>query len=193
MNEENLKAQQHQGSILEIRGPSGRILDIGGGGEGVIGRIFGSLVTAIDNRLDELQEAPDDPSKLVMGASNLAFSDGSFDCITAFFSFMFIEKSQHLAVFHEARRVLRPGGRFLMWDAAIDRADDEPFLTDVNVRINDGLLHVTYGVQKEDARQNADGFIRLAAESGFHSTIVENIGGHFHLGLVKTQEEPSQG
>lgn len=36
----------------------GSILDIGGGGEGVIGLLYGSQVTAIDNRQEELDEAP---------------------------------------------------------------------------------------------------------------------------------------
>ena len=37
----------------------GRILDLGGGGEGVVGRRWGRQVTAIDNRQEELDEAPD--------------------------------------------------------------------------------------------------------------------------------------
>ena len=35
----------------------GSILDIGGGGEGVIGRLYGRQVVAIDNRQEELDEA----------------------------------------------------------------------------------------------------------------------------------------
>ena len=33
------------------------MLDIGGGGEGVIGRLYGRQVVAIDNRQEELDEA----------------------------------------------------------------------------------------------------------------------------------------
>ena len=36
----------------------GFILDIGGGGEGIIGRVYGHQVTAIDKCQDELDEAP---------------------------------------------------------------------------------------------------------------------------------------
>ena len=36
----------------------GKILDIGGGGEGIIGRLYGPQVIAIDYRQDELDEAP---------------------------------------------------------------------------------------------------------------------------------------
>ena len=37
---------------------TGSILDVGGGGEGIIGRRYGSAVTVIDNRQEELDEAP---------------------------------------------------------------------------------------------------------------------------------------
>lgn len=48
---------------------TGPILDLGGGGEGIIGRIYGRQATAIDNRQEELDEAPDGPKKLLMDAS----------------------------------------------------------------------------------------------------------------------------
>ena len=59
------------------------ILDLGGGGEGVIGLIYGGQVTAIDNRQEELDEAPKGPVKLVMDAAALAFAGGSFQTVTA--------------------------------------------------------------------------------------------------------------
>ena len=43
----------------------GYVLDIGGGGEGVIGRLRGSQVVAIDCRKEELKEAPEGPLKIV--------------------------------------------------------------------------------------------------------------------------------
>jgi ubiquinone/menaquinone biosynthesis C-methylase UbiE len=61
----------------------GLILDIGGGGEGVIGRLFGSRVVAIDPLQRELEEAPVGPLKVVMDARELKFLDGSFDTVTA--------------------------------------------------------------------------------------------------------------
>lgn len=48
---------------------NGSILDVGGGGEGVIGRLYGQSVTAIDNCREELDEAPCGCRKLVMDAS----------------------------------------------------------------------------------------------------------------------------
>lgn len=47
---------------------TGSILDIGGGGEAVIGQIYKDRVTAIDNCEEELEEAPDCCSKQLTGA-----------------------------------------------------------------------------------------------------------------------------
>lgn len=44
----------------------GSILDIGGGGEAIIGQMYGDKVTAIDNRQEELDEAPNCCTKLLM-------------------------------------------------------------------------------------------------------------------------------
>ena len=41
---------------------TGSVLDIGGGGEGIIGRLYGKNVTAIDIRQEELDEAPEGPT-----------------------------------------------------------------------------------------------------------------------------------
>jgi len=51
----------------------GLILDIGGGGEGVIGQIKGKDVIAIDISKEELEETPDGPLKIVMDARELQF------------------------------------------------------------------------------------------------------------------------
>ena len=48
----------------------GSILDIGGGGEGVIGRLYGRQVVAIDNRQEELDEAAAAGEDSVEGQEN---------------------------------------------------------------------------------------------------------------------------
>ena len=52
-------------TILLSKSIAGKILDIGGG-EGVIGRLYGKQVVAIDKRQDELDEAPGGFQKLLM-------------------------------------------------------------------------------------------------------------------------------
>ncbi|MGN0667890.1 MAG: methyltransferase domain-containing protein [Angelakisella sp.] len=64
---------------------SGSILDIGGGGEGIIGRLYREQVTAIDNRQEELDEAPNVCKKVLMDATELKYEANSFDNVTFFF------------------------------------------------------------------------------------------------------------
>ena len=55
----------------------GFILDIGGGGEGVIGKLNGPQVIAIDPSKEELAETQNNALKIVMDASELFFLDNS--------------------------------------------------------------------------------------------------------------------
>ncbi|MCR5811793.1 MAG: class I SAM-dependent methyltransferase [Lachnospiraceae bacterium] len=114
----------------------GHILDIGGGGEGVIGRVYGPLVTAIDNSPEELAEAPEGFEKLVMDACNMRFPDASFDHVTAFYSFLFISKDRHAQVISEITRVLRPGGELHIWDCEVASAYPEPFTVELDIDAN---------------------------------------------------------
>lgn len=70
----------------------GRILDNGGGGEGVIGQLKGEIVVAIDLKKSELEsgiKSGDTKSlKIIMDTTNMKFIDNSFKTVTAFFSMM---------------------------------------------------------------------------------------------------------
>jgi len=90
--------------------PTGSILDVGGGGEGIIGRRYGSAVTVIDNRQEELDEAPCSCPKLRMDASSLSFAGASFENVTFFYSLMYMNRPVQSAAIAEAVRVLKPGG-----------------------------------------------------------------------------------
>lgn len=105
----------------------GSILDIGGGGEGIIGRIYGEQVTAIDNRQEELDEAPDGFEKRLMDAAELRFADLSFQHVTSFFTLMFMDEATQRAAIREAARVLRHGGRLHIWDATSSLPFRNPF------------------------------------------------------------------
>src|SRR4051812_22495592 len=89
----------------------GFILDIGGGGEGVIGRMKGSQVVAIDLYAWGMKKTPPGPLKLVMEATDLKFLDGSFGAVTSFFTLMYMQPEQQDKALREAFRVLKPGGR----------------------------------------------------------------------------------
>ena len=66
----------------------GFILDIGGGGQGIIDKLNGKQVIAIDVNKRELLETQNEALKVVMDATDLKFLPETFDACTYFFSFM---------------------------------------------------------------------------------------------------------
>ena len=106
---------------------NGKILDIGGGGEGIIGRLYTNQVVAIDIRQDELDEAPTGFEKILMDATHLKFKDNFFDHITSFYTLMFMNTEDQKRAVLEAARVLKNNGEFHIWDCDILSAYPEPF------------------------------------------------------------------
>lgn len=167
---------------IEIdRRMEGTILDIGGGGEGIIGQAYGARVTAIDNRQEELDEAPGGFCKLLMDARQLAFAEAVFDHVTAFYSLMYMEEATQRQAILEAARVLRPGGRLHIWDADIREAAPKPFLAELVAVVNGKPIPVTYGVVKEETGQNALLFRRYGEEAGLSLLEHSQAQGHFYL------------
>lgn len=163
----------------------GRILDVGGGGEGVIGRRWGRQVTAIDNRQEELDEAPDCCEKRLMDAAALDFPDAAFDHVTCFFSLLFMDRDTQAQAIREAVRVLRSGGCLHIWDTPVVQAAPEPFLIDLDIDIAGTPLHTTYGIIKEDAAQSAAGFTAMAKAAGLTPEAAETDGRTFYLRFYK--------
>lgn len=143
----------------------GSILDIGGGGEGVIGRLYGKQVLAIDNCQEELDEAPDGFAKVLMDATDLSFEDGCFDHVSFFFSLMFMGGEEQRRALLEAARVLKPGGEMHIWDCDIVSAYPEPFCVDVGVQLPGEEIHTTYGIGKRDGQDEAS-ITRMCLDAG---------------------------
>ena len=162
----------------------GSILDIGGGGEGVIGRMYGSQVIAIDVSREELDEAPAACVKIVMDATAMTFPDGSFDHATSFYTLMYMTAEQQRMALREATRVLRPGGTLHVWDAAFPAPYPEPFLAQLDIDAAGAPVHTTYGVIKLDG-QSADSIVAMAVDAGLVPAGREEREGHFHLRFVR--------
>lgn len=143
----------------------GKILDIGGGGEGIIGRLYTSQVIAIDNCQIELDEAPEGFEKVLMDATNLEFRDNSFDHVTSFFTLMFMSSEDQRRTLLEAKRVLKKGGELHIWDCDIISAYPEPFCINVVVQLPDDCVSTTYGVGKLDT-QSKNSIIQLCRNAG---------------------------
>lgn len=165
----------------------GSILDIGGGGEGVISSIYGKDVTAIDYRKDELDELQYDSLKLVMDASSMSFQDTSFQNVTSFYSLMFVDKKRHVQVIKECYRVLKIGGSFYIWDTEIKSKTDEenPFLVDLDIDANGKKITTTFGIIKPNAEQCNNYFIQLCSNQGFELVSNDIEGQHFMQHWVK--------
>ena len=149
---------------------NGFILDIGGGGEGIIGKLNGSQVIAIDTNKRELIETRNDALKVVMDATGLKFPPKSFDVCTAFFSLMYIPKSKHTKIFEEVFRVLKETGRFYIWDVNIPEnvAGYSIFVVNLLVKLPNAEIRTAYGTKWRV--QNIEHFKELANHTGFKVT-----------------------
>lgn len=162
---------------------NGSILDIGGGGEGVIGKIYQSQVTAIDRSKDELDEAPAGFNKLVMDACNLEFANNTFENITFFYTLMYIQNKNHTKAIQESYRVLKKGGHLYIWDTNIYEAN--PFLVQLKINANGSITNTTYGIYKENAFQDNNHFKTICKNVGFN-LVQENLDNNqFYLHFIK--------
>lgn len=172
-------------------GDTDRILDLGGGGEGVIGQLRGAQVTAIDLRQSELDEAPEGPTKLVADARALPFAERSFDAATAFFFLMYVASEDRLAVLREAYRVLVPGGRLYLWDAVIaspGRCTAELVVVPVRARLPRRTIRTAYGVRWRGREMTSDEIAALARGVGFDVAVSRSSRRVIRLVLVRPAE-----
>jgi ubiquinone/menaquinone biosynthesis C-methylase UbiE len=151
----------------------GKILDIGGGGEGIIGQMMGEHVISIDSRKTELEEAIEagdvESLKIIMDAKDLKFLDNTFRTVTAFFSLMYMPKNDHKQVLTEIYRVLKNKGEFLLWDPIIPENFEKKkdlFAIPIRVQIKDKKIQTGYGTHWNKT-QNIDYFLELTKTIGF--------------------------
>ncbi len=162
---------RQQVEIQEI--PQGRILDIGGGGEGVIAQVGGDRVVAVDKYSSEIDEARGRAPAgawVVADATALPCANRSFDSATSFFSCMYMSDEVKQKVFRETRRVLKERGEFWVWDARMARGSG---LFAIRLRVDlrgARTINTTYGVKAKD--QSAGRMASMLEEAGFEPEVV---------------------
>lgn len=154
--------------------PAGKLIDLGGGGEGVIARAAGTRVIAVDKLVSEILEAKQRVLQAEWTAADAAvlpFQNAEFDAATAFFSCMYMPDEVKEKVFKEARRVVKPGGEFWIWDVPM-RATGKVFAVSLQVELTDGTrINTGYGVRAK--QQSAGSLGQMLKQAGFEQQVVQ--------------------
>ena len=190
ISEDRLFFFEKQEVVVNDFDSAGYILDIGGGGEGVIGKLKGEQVIAIDPSKRELEGAAAGPLKIVMDAKDLQFLDGSFSTATSFFTLMYIKAPDHEKVFSEVFRVLVPGGVFLIWDVIFPQrpdADKDVAVFLFLVKLPHEEIDAGYGMPWTEEGRDSSYYVNLAEQVGFIVVDQREEDHQFFLKLQKPQ------
>ncbi|MHA1815421.1 MAG: class I SAM-dependent methyltransferase [Candidatus Heimdallarchaeaceae archaeon] len=155
--------------------PEGTILDIGGGGEGIIAQIGKERVTAVDkfqSEIDEAKHKAPESTWVLADARNLDFPDEHFDSATAFFSIMYMSSEDKIEVFKEVYRLISKDGEFWVWDALISKKQGV-YLIKIKVILPDEtVVKTAYGVSSK--KQTVNVAKEMLEEVGFEVEIITN-------------------
>ncbi len=167
---------------------SGLVIDIGGGGEGLVSRIAGARVCAVDIRLDEIREARihgSDPQWILGDGQALPLRDSVFETATLWFSLEYLRTSDtKFRVLDEVHRVLRQGGVISVLASRV-MCEEEVFRIMIRYDLPDGSVSQTgYGVWGGQ-NQNIDTATLFLKKAGFRVTRREDNEHWFRLEAIK--------
>jgi ubiquinone/menaquinone biosynthesis C-methylase UbiE len=176
--------------VPQGRVPGARVIDIGGGGEGVIAQAGGARIIAVDKYESEIHEArakaPDTPW-MVADATELPYKNHSFENATAFFSCMYMPDDVKESVFRETRRVLKDGGEFWIWDAHMAPRGNV-YAIRLGISLPDGhALNTIYGAKAQD--QSAASICDMLQHAGFETEVITN---QEHWFFIRARAMPSR-
>lgn len=169
-------------------GGTGPVLDVGGGGEGIVSRIEGSRVCAVDINLNEIREAQIYGSSsqwLACSGEFLPFSTAVFETATIWFSLDYMtDWKMKRAVMSEVFRVLRKEGSLSVMSSKIV-CHESRFVLKLRYALPDGSVYQTgYGV-KGNQGQTANRISDIAEQIGFQIANKDDNGHWFHIEGVK--------
>jgi ubiquinone/menaquinone biosynthesis C-methylase UbiE len=173
-----------QDIILHRPPGSGLLLDVGGGGEGIVSRIEGPRVCAIDISLSEIREAQiygSSPQWLACDGRALCFRSGAFDVVTIWFALDYMAdwKTKH-EVIREANRVLKPKGLLSVLSSRIVCPEEE-YLLRMRYTLPDGTIYQTgYGVRGNQG-QTMERVNKLIRAAGFALSKTDDKGYWFQI------------
>jgi len=121
-----------------------------------------------------------------MDAAALGYSTASFDCVTFFYTLMYMRAEEQQKAIAEAARVLKPGGELHIWDADIVSAYPEPFCVDLQVNAAGEWVHTTYGIGKLDS-QSAETVTAMCEAVGLTCKRRETRNDQFYLQFLKIE------
>ena len=155
--------------------PEGFIVDVGGGGEGIIAQIGRERVTAIDKFQSEIDQAKNkapEANWVLADARKMNFSDAHYDNATSFFSIMYMSTEDKKEVFKEIFRVIKPGGEFWIWDISISKERGVSLAKIKAILPDKTVVRTAYGVSSK--KQTVTFVEEMLEDVGFKIEIIEN-------------------
>jgi ubiquinone/menaquinone biosynthesis C-methylase UbiE len=150
--------------------PAGRVLDIGGGGEGLVSRIAESRACVVDlsmNKIREAQMYEADAEWFACDGRSLCFQAEAFDTATLWFSLSYLhDRYQKQLIIREIHRVLRSTGKVSILAILLDESC-EALTFRGQLRFPDGYVsQMSYRV-RGDQLQNCDAVREMLTKDGF--------------------------
>lgn len=167
---------------------SGRILDMGGGGEAIASRAFFGRTVSLDKSVRELNESGIFSDKVCGDCQRMPFADSVFDGAAAFFTFMYMPLKMRSNSFFEAKRVLRRGGTLIVCEARVASSFFAPMtLLEVRAKIKAGgeTFNASYGAVLAREGQSMKAFRNLASECGFREKSAFSMKNSFIIAFTK--------
>ena len=160
--------------------PKSKILDIGCGAGIPIDEYLvscGYLVTGVDMSEKQIELAKKNiptATYMVEDMSQMDFSENSFDVAVSFYAIFHIPRQEHLDLFKNIYRLLKPGGYFLVTLGSEEWEGSEAF----------------HGVMMHWSHWGKEKNLKLIKKAGFKiiEAEVDNSGGEHHL-VVMTRKE----